>query len=147
LGNYFVKEKSKNGMESPKIILKTVVFMLLTILFFTGCTNNPSTNPSIGGTWKVSYYFDNGKDETSDFNGYLFEFQSDGVLVAKFSGQTVRGTWSENTSSNKFIINISGNDRLDDTTDDWLIISKTATSIQLKDDNTSKNEQLHFSKQ
>jgi hypothetical protein len=44
------------------------------------------------------------------------------------------------------IIPISGTDKLDDTANDWLIISKTAIQIKLKDDNTSKNEQLHFTK-
>ncbi|MBL7813642.1 MAG: hypothetical protein JNL70_01465 [Saprospiraceae bacterium] len=126
--------------------MKKLLFFALILHLFSACNNNSSVDPSLDGTWKVSYYLDSGKDETSNFSGYTFDFQSNGTLIAKFSGQTVTGTWSENTSSNKLIINISGTDKLDDAADDWLIISKTATSIKLRDDNTSKDEQLHFTK-
>lgn len=117
---------------------------------FLACKNSSSndvnpTNSTIVGVWKVSYFYDD-KDETSDFNGYTFDFKSDGKFVATFSTNTVNGTWSEDKSSNKLIISISGTKALDEIDNDWLITEKTSTSIKLKDDNVTKNEQLYFTK-
>jgi hypothetical protein len=130
--------------------MRKLIVLCLLLTTFMACKNSSSNNvnPSnadIVGVWKVSYYFDD-KDETSDFNGYTFDFKSDGKFVANFSSRTVTGTWSENNSSNKLIIDISGTKALDDVKDDWLITEKTSTSIKLKDDNLTKNEQIHFVK-
>jgi hypothetical protein len=126
--------------------------LILSIVFstFMACKNSSSndvnpSNSTIVGVWKVSYFFDD-KNETSDFNGYSFDFKSDGKFVATFSANTVNGTWSEDKSSNKLIINISGTKALDELADDWLITEKTSTSIKLKDDNISKNQQVYFTK-
>jgi hypothetical protein len=130
--------------------MKKIIILCFLLSSFMACKNSSSNdvNPSnsiILGVWKVSYFFDD-KDETSDFNGYTFDFKSDGKFVATFSTNTVNGTWSEDKSSNKLIINISGTKALDELADDWLITEKTNTSIKLKDDNVTKNEQLHFTR-
>lgn len=130
--------------------MKKIIILCFTLSSFIDCKNssNNDVNPSnstISGTWKVTYFYDD-KDETSDFNGYTFDFKSDGKFVATFSSNTVTGTWSEDKSSNKLIINISGTKALEEIDDDWLILEKTSTSIKLKDDNTTKNEQVNFTK-
>jgi hypothetical protein len=130
--------------------MKKIIILCFLLSSFMACKNSSSndvnpSNSTILGVWKVSYFFDD-KDETSDFNGYTFDFKSDGKFVATFSTNTVNGTWSEDKSSNKLIINISGTKALDELADDWLITEKTNTSIKLKDDNVTKNEQLHFTR-
>ena len=130
-----------------------MLFLFLMAILLTGfsaCEQEDSASPVIDevvttGTWKVHYYYDD-KDETYKFNGYNFTFGNDGKLTATFSGQTKTGTWSVNTSSNKFIITISGTDALDDMSDDWLIVERKADFISLKDDNPDRKEELHLGK-
>jgi hypothetical protein len=96
--------------------MKKLLFPILFIAFFASCTNDSSVEPV--GVWKVSYALDSGKDETNEFNGYTFDFQTGGKFVAKFTGRTVEGTWNENSSSKKLDIKISGEKKLDDISDD-----------------------------
>ncbi len=102
------------------------------------------------GTWKVTLFTDNGNDETSDYSGYTFTFSSGGTLSAVKNGVTTNGTWSVNSSSNKFNINlgpkVDTNKPLGELTDDWKILSSTETVIRLTDDNASSNEFLTFTK-
>jgi hypothetical protein len=124
--------------------MKKSFFLLFFIPFLSSCSKDNSVAPN--GVWKVAHYIDSGKDETSDFNGYTFDFQTSGKFVAKFSTRTTEGTWNENSSSKKLDIKISGDQKLDDISDDWLIMEKTSTSIKLKDDNASSNEEIHLVK-
>ena len=126
--------------------------LLLTALF-TACDPdddsnivNPTSNQALG-KWTVTYYWDKDKEETSDFNGYVFDFQDDGILVATTASNTYNGTWLKNDSSNKLIINIQGAYPLDEMTDDWLIMEMSGNSIKLKDDNSEHLEELHLKKQ
>ena len=125
--------------------MKSLFFALIAFVFITSsCQQDNSVEPV--GVWKVAHFMDDGKDETSDFNGYTFDFQAGGKFVAKFSGKTVEGTWNENSSSKKIDIKISGDQKLDDISEDWLILEKTSTSIKLRDDNSSSDEEVHLVK-
>ena len=113
--------------------------------------SNASSNASQvaqSGTWKVSLFIDSGNDETSDFNGYSFVFNSGGTLTATRNGSSQTGTWSVNTSSNKFNIDLGPKTatQLGELTDDWKIISASNTEIKLTDDNPASNEFLTFTK-
>lgn len=131
-------------------------FLSIALLAATmaACTNNSSDDsPSNGvddtltsaGTWKVVYYWDKDKEETSDFAGYIFSFEQGGVFKSTKGGVTTTGTWQVNSSSNKLIINSgSGLKPLDDLSDDWIIDQKTDKLIKLKDDNDEHDEFLHF---
>lgn len=98
------------------------------------------------GTWTVSKYIDSGDDETNDYNGYNFSFNSDGTLVATNGTNTVSGTWSvTNSSGNSSDDDSSSDDDIDfniffvspelfnELSDDWDILSRTATKIELRD--------------
>lgn len=95
------------------------------------------------GTWIVSSFIDSGQDETNDFAGYTFDFQTDGTLVATNGNQTLNGTWSV-TSSNSNDDDDSDNDfniffpvdedhDFDDLNDDWDIVSANDNRIELLD--------------
>ncbi len=58
-------------------------------------TNNVST-----GSWVITNFIDSGKNETGDFTGYGFSFNSDGSLVADNGSKTETGTWSITIDSN-----------------------------------------------
>lgn len=52
-------------------------------------TNNVST-----GSWVITNFIDSGKNETGDFTGYQFSFNSDGSLAADSANNSEMGTWS-----------------------------------------------------
>lgn len=136
--------------------MKNILF--LTILFalsMAACSKSPDdnsspSNPQLSGTkWVVSYFWDKDKEETSNFNGYSFEFNSDGTLTAfQPSGAKTTGLWSAHfdDSADKLLIVLSGVSPLDDLNQDWVILEKTDTVMKLKDDNTSHVEEIHFKK-
>jgi hypothetical protein len=127
---------------------KTITLSLIisTVLSMTSCSKDNSTPNNTAtptGQWVIQYYWDE-KDETSNFNGYTFEFQSGGTLKATKGGITVNGTWSE--SGSDFTINFGTDPVLSDINDQWLKTEKTDTVIKLKDDNPAQDDQLHFRK-
>lgn len=143
--------------------MRTILFpaLLLTALIFSqSCTRSADdTNPGqVGtsnqnvttGTWRVSLFSERGDDETGDFAGYRFEFNSGGVLKATRNGVTNTGTWSTNSSSTRFFIDLGpktdSNKPLGELTDDWVVISISANEIKLKDDNVSSDEFLTFTR-
>jgi hypothetical protein len=110
-------------------------------------------------SWIVSSYIDKGKNETSDYSGYTFTFSDNGTLTANNSGMTFTGTWrigsnhngsddsgNHSGNDNKLIMTISGNDQMDELTDDFLIVSISVSEIALKDDNLTKIKELKFAK-
>jgi hypothetical protein len=140
--------------------MKTTVklFLIALTISLVSCSKSNDTNPSstnktdqVSGNWTVTYYLDSGKDETSDFSGYTFEFNSGDVLKATNTLNTYTGTWTigdrssdDDSSSNKLVITIAGNKAMDNLQHDWLIVKLTDTEIWLKDDNVSSNEEIHF---
>lgn len=89
------------------------------------------------GTWRISYFWDTDKDETSNFTGYEFSFNSDGSLVATNGTDTVNGTWSVTNSSSDVDFNIMfavpQSSDFEDLNDDWDIISVNDNMMELTD--------------
>ena len=101
------------------------------------------------GNWRITYFFDTDQDETSDFAGWVFSFNSDGTLVASKNGDTVEGTWSvEDDSSNSssdddgnssddddfnIFFPVPASSDFEDLNDDWDIIRYSANKIELTD--------------
>lgn len=130
-------------------------FLFIAALSLAACDPQSNLSPNTGqtvssGTWRVTLFTDSGNNETSDFVGYTFTFSDNGTVNTVKSGVAKNGTWSVNTSSNKFNIDlgpkIDSNKPLGELTDDWKIISTTETEIKLTDDNASSNEFLTFTK-
>lgn len=135
--------------------LFVIAVLFISGLFVTSCDPSSNTSANAGqqissGTWRVTLFTDSGNDETSDFAGYNFTFNSGGVLTAVKNAITQNGTWSFNNSSNKFNIDLGpntvANKPLGELTDDWKVLSSTDTEIRLQDDNPAKNEFLTFAK-
>lgn len=125
-----------------------VLVIIFTILLSSSCSKKDdvtvtNSTPAITGTYRISFYWDK-KDETSNFSGYNFAFNSGGQATATKGGTTVKGTWSE--TSTKFIVDFGTDAVLSDLNDDWQIVEKTATSIKLKDDNPLQDDQVTFTK-
>ena len=103
---------------------------------------NPVINTVNQGTWRVTSYVDSDTDETNHFTGYNFTFSSGSILTASNGTNTYTGSWSvtidnsndDNPSSDlDFNILFVSPADFSDLTDDWDIVSRTDTKIQLID--------------
>lgn len=130
---------------------RTTLAIVLTLLVFSigGCEDESSSSQSdinqitedmSSGTWKITEFIDSGEDDTSDFTGYLFTFNSSGSLVATKGSTTYTGNWSVTEDSgddspNDLDFNIFFNltNQFEDLNDDWDIVSHTSTKIELID--------------
>lgn len=113
----------------------------------------PSTNCSSGnngiqqsiednlanGDWYISLFEDSGVDETQYFTNYSFTFNNNGSLEASSNANNYSGTWSISDSNSSddsiddldFNILFTVNNTFEDLSDDWDIVSQTATKIEL----------------
>lgn len=123
---------------------KNLLFILLTITLITSCkkednsssitTSNVSSTATTG-TWRVTYYWDTNKDETTNFSGYNFTFGSGNVLTANKSTTSIVGSWTTGTDDSKvkLILNFSSPADFLEISDDWHVIERTDTKIKLQD--------------
>lgn len=136
--------------------LTNLSILLFVIISMSSCKNkNGSASPTssivTNGTWRVTYYWDKTKDETADFSGHTFQFNSNGNLLISHSSMNVTGNWMhEHDDSNGGIdkmhfSNCGTTSPYDNLNDDWVITSQTNSKIELKDDHNN-NEILHFTK-
>jgi len=128
-------------------------------LTFTSCTKDDKTTVTPTGStisaatpgtgWSVTLFTEPGENKTSNYTGYTFDFAADGTMTAVKGGVTVTGTWRQypDDGKTKFAITLSTTDiRLMELNDAWELVSKSASFISLKDDNSTSNEQLQFTK-
>ncbi|MDX1470611.1 MAG: hypothetical protein R3213_03870, partial [Flavobacteriaceae bacterium] len=98
----------------------------------------------VSGNWRISSYVDSGNDETTDYNGYLFTFRSNGTVIAENGNRIQAGTWSVTSSDSQddetegdldfnLFFDVPEDDIFDDLIDDWDIVSINANMISLID--------------
>jgi hypothetical protein len=136
-----------------KLILIPALFCLFMLNVASMCSSDddsssssqdptPVINTATNGTWRVTSYVDSGNDETNNFTGYNFIFASSNVLSATNGTNTYTGTWSvtaDNSNDDSpssdldFNIAFASPANFADLTDDWDIVSYTATTISLID--------------
>lgn len=133
------------------IRLTSMVLGLFSLLFVMSCSkddDNPSYNTQTSvqsnlqsGTWRITKFIDSGTDETNDFAGYNFTFNSSGVLNANNGTNNYDGTWSIRDSNSNdgsqddldFNINFNLTNDFEDLNDDWDFISQSSSKIELID--------------
>jgi hypothetical protein len=93
-------------------------------------TNNPTFTR---GDWKIALFQEGAADETTNFRGYLFTFESNGHVLAKKDNTAIVGDWSTVKESDgmKFIINFPGG-QLSELNGDWKVKSETYTDLRLE---------------
>ncbi|MBO0937248.1 hypothetical protein J2I47_11890 [Fibrella sp. HMF5335] len=123
--------------------MKTLLSLFLLAIVWQGCTKNnvpPVTpDPKVPGSWKITSLIDNnGRDRTSRYSAYNFDFLDSGELQVK-QGTTVvkKGTWSTGSSywTTTIVIKISGvlpEEDLGDLNEDWRIITKSDTRVDVQ---------------
>ena len=86
------------------------------------------------GTWKVTLFNDSGNEETQNFAGYNFTFNSNGTIAAVKNASTVNGTWNTGSddSQNKLILDFGTTVQFSELNEDWVILEQTASKIRLE---------------
>ncbi len=126
------------------MLLRASIFITLFVLHLSCKKETTSgTNVDLGsGTWRISYYWDQA-DKTYNYTNYYFMFLSGGTLMAHGSSSTITGTWNQTDSR----INITfSNPAVSDLNGNWLKTELTNSSIKLKNDSPTQDDQLHFVK-
>ncbi|OIP52217.1 MAG: hypothetical protein AUK33_01815 [Flavobacteriaceae bacterium CG2_30_34_30] len=90
----------------------------------------------IQGTWKITRFIEDGVNQTSNFNGFNFTFNTNGTVLATNGSNPVNGTWTTSVSSSgtpKFVLNFNiSNGPFDEISEDWNIESVSSILIDLK---------------
>ena len=106
---------------------------------------NNIKNTVTSENWQITSFIDSGVDETNDYAGYNFNFNANGTLAVVNLNEIINGTWSitddsnsddDSNDSNDIDFNIFFSSPVnfnDDLTDDWDIVSYSATKIELID--------------
>ncbi len=135
-----------------KIFFLSAAICLVTCIFSCSSddSGNSTTIPTLSevvntmssGTWRITNYVDSGNNETNDFAGYNFTFNTNNVLMATNGTNEYIGVWSvtndnsnDDSPSNDLDFNISftGPEKFIELSDDWDIVSRTSTKLVLTD--------------
>tara|TARA_R100000951_G_C2595675_1_gene166536 strand:- start:298 stop:732 length:435 start_codon:yes stop_codon:yes gene_type:complete len=123
---------------------KLIVVLAALLLVFGACNKvkTKDVNKTItDGKWRVSYFSEDGVDETYHFNGYEFTFNDDGNVQAVGQGGTINGTWSttddnsNDDSSSDVDLNLvfPNTNNFDEISDDWDVVTQSNDKIELQD--------------
>ena len=133
-----------------------LVVVIFSMVVFGSCekdnseTGNQITSADVAeikatamdGEWRITYYFDTDKEETTDYSGYVFSFNADGSLIASNGSVEVVGVWSVTNSDSSddddsgdvdFNISFTSPANFEELTDDWDILEYSSTIIKLTD--------------
>ncbi len=94
------------------------------------------------GDWRITNYTDDDIDETTNYVGYTFTFNSDGILGATNGNISVSGAWSMTSSDVDeldFNIFFTSPDIFEVLADDWEINKYSSTKIELIDVSSEDN--------
>lgn len=127
-----------------KRILSISVLAIIVMIAFSSCKKDDNSASAqvaalnataVQGKWRVTYFADNGVDETIHFTGYEFQFNSNNTITATKGGITVNGSWTSGNddSTIKFILSFSTPADFLDLNDDWHVTQQSSTKITLQD--------------
>ncbi len=116
--------------------------LLLGLLLSIGCDDDDSPTVDevqvreslVDGTWRVTYFYDE-KDETSDYEGYVFIFDDNGTTMATKNSTPVFGTWIAGNSINgtvELILGFGLTSPLEELAEDWVIIESSNVRMKME---------------
>ena len=136
------------------------LFFSALVIFMVACDNDDDTvttgdfdntdvtalrDSAIDGTWRITQFIDDGRDETSDFDGFTFTFNADGSVVAENGTLSFTGSWfielddsslddDDDSDELEFNVSFSLSNDFDELSEDWYVIEYSSNSIRLLDD-------------
>lgn len=133
----------------------SLLISLIAVLFLVACDNDDngfnSNSPEAqnlretlisdgetNGLWRISRFVEDGIDETSDFTGFTFDFQTNDVIIANHNDSNTNGTWLSFTDDGRLELRIefgSSNLALQELNDDWYFVRQSDTEIVLEERN------------
>lgn len=108
----------------------------------------------VEGTWKISAFINDGEDDTFTFESYVFDFFSEGTVIATTDLLSATGGWGylgyvENESAEIFLLSFAGSnptEPFDRLTENWEIVAASSTSLQLVYETVDMNKSLSIEK-
>jgi hypothetical protein len=134
-----------------KIVRAFYLSLIVVLVFLYSCSkddNKQTTttqtkieNSISSGTWSITYFFDSGTNETNNFSGYSFTFNTNGTLTSTNGTNTYNGNWNISDSNSDidsvddlhFNITFNVSNHFEDLNDDWNISSQSSTKLELFD--------------
>ena len=129
-------------MKTTKLFSLLVIFSMILVYSCSSSDDSPAPDDSSSvsdavksGTWRITYFWDTDKEETSDYAGYNFTFSQNGDLLATNGTDSYTGSWSTgiDDSQVKLIISFSAPEDFAEISDDWHVVEQTASKIRLED--------------
>ncbi|GAB4515055.1 MAG: hypothetical protein Tsb004_23650 [Allomuricauda sp.] len=144
--------------------LKNLLLAVLALNLVVSCSEDDDSNGSVNfssadaialtdsvnnGTWRVTLFIDDDENETSDYNGAEFTFNSDGTIDVEMGMNTFSGTWSielddddddDDLDELEFDISFSNSNNFDDLSDDWYVIEYSNNRIRLSEDDDDDDD-------
>lgn len=120
--------------------MKIIRLALVILVFAPSCkkhTINKIEDSIVEGEWNVTLFQEDGNNETKDYTGYRFKFNTDGSVTVQPGLLTViyTGTWKTEKDSGHvdFILNFTTPANLEDLSDEWEVLSESKTKLELED--------------
>ena len=97
------------------------------------------------GSWYVSYFYRDGNEDTSYYNGNNFNFNPNCTCTAIKNDITTNEDWDlyDESSYQRFDLHYDG-DALDEMEEDWKVLEFMAAIIRLKHESNDGNETHHL---
>ncbi|MEE4177569.1 MAG: hypothetical protein V2I46_08665 [Bacteroides sp.] len=130
-------------MKTLKIVFTASLLFVLSLALLS-CSKDDSATDNTpaqvednfsSGSWKVTFFEEDGVNQTGYFDGYNFSFSTNNTVVATNGSNTVNGTWStfEDSGSTKFDLNFTASSGpFEEISEDWRVISNSSTKIELR---------------
>src|SRR5690606_24649840 len=99
------------------------------------------------GEWFVSYFY-NEQNNTFQYNGYAFDFHTDGTITTTYGSLNTSGTWAIFEYNGQQMLELYFvNPQLSELISAWKVDEFMETEVLLRENNGGSDpNQLHFSK-
>ncbi len=93
------------------------------------------------GSWQISLFIEDFDNETDDFAGYVFTFNTNGTVEARKGNTTRSGSWGTYTDDGEteFQMSFPYADYFDELSDDWYLKINTSEKIRFEGSNPNED--------
>jgi hypothetical protein len=136
----------KDSEGSNQVINNNVQFQNFIENSITQCDNSTVNVGSFvsvltSNSWRVTYSYNDGEDNTEDYDDYVFAFNSNFSIQVVKNSSISFGNWSNYLDDNINNLELTFIDNnLDEIEEDWQIIEYSNITIRLKDDNSNSTD-------